>query len=179
MQDGADSSASAPAHQGGVSPNNPCPFLRGLVAGGYVGGHIVPLPKLTGTIESATGEKGLKERLAGIEIYLVALIANGLSPLRLLKSWWSGAVLDELRDGPLDKHGVGSRILNALGEVDESEIARLATFGKDCADPDGGTERGLTSREITAFMDANFARAKGHRRAIDRKLMNGEWPVLF
>src|SRR5579872_1023427 len=81
-----------------VSPNNPCPFLRGLVAGGYVGGHIVPLPKLTATIESATGESGLKERLAGIEIYLVALIANGLSPWRLIKSWWSGAVLDELRN---------------------------------------------------------------------------------
>src|SRR6516164_7500966 len=94
-----------------VSPNNPCPFLRGLVAGGYVGGHIVPLPKLTGTIAAATGEKGLKKRIAGVEIYLVALLANGLSPLRLLKSWWSGAVLDELRNGPLDKHGAGSRIL--------------------------------------------------------------------
>lgn len=28
-------------------------------------------------------------------------------------------------------------------------------------------------------MNANFERAKGHRRAIDRKLMNGEWPVLL
>ena len=80
----ADSSAGA-GQQIPVSPNNPCPFLRGLVAGGYVGGHIVPLPKLTGTIEAATDEKGLKERIAGMEIYLVALIANGLSPLRLLK----------------------------------------------------------------------------------------------
>src|SRR5579883_447422 len=179
MQDGADSSASAPAHQGGVSPNNPCPFLRGLVAGGYVGGHIVPLPKLTGTIESATGEKGLKERLAGIEIYLVALIANGLSPLRLLKSWWSGAVLDELRNGPLDKHGAGSRILNIDGQVDEPEITRLDGFGSDYPKPSGGSERGLNSRQITAYVDANFARAKGHRRAIDRLLMNGEWPVLL
>src|SRR5579872_5349554 len=95
-----------------VSPNNPCPFLRGLVAGEYVGGHVVPLPKLTATIESATGAKGLKKRMVGSEIYLVALIANGLSPLRLLKSWWSGAVLDQLRNGPLDKHGAGSRILD-------------------------------------------------------------------
>src|ERR1700761_9668585 len=114
-----------------VSPDNPCPFLRGLVAGGYVGGHVVPLSKLTGTIESATGEKGLKERLAGIEIYLVALIANGLTPLRLFKSWWSGAVLDELRNGPLDKRGAGSRILEVNGAVAESEIARLAEFGSD------------------------------------------------
>jgi cytochrome c5 len=169
----------APSPQIPVSPNNPCPFLRALVAGGIVGGHIVPLPKLTGTIEAATGERGLKERFAGLETYFVALIANGLNPLRLLKSWWSGAELDELRNGPLDKHGVGSRILNVDGQVDEAEIARLATFGKDCADPNGGTERGLTSKEITTYMNANFARAKGHRRAIDRLLMNGEWPVLL
>src|SRR3984957_1302672 len=162
-----------------VSPNNPCPFLRGLVAGGYVGGHSVPLPKLTGTIEAATGEKGLKERLAGLEIYFVALIANGLGPLRLLKSWWAGAVLDELRNGPLDKHGVGSRILNVDGQVDEAEIARLAEFGSDYADGSGSTERGLNSQQVTTYMNANFARAKGHRRAIDRQLMDGEWPVLL
>src|SRR5580704_18766262 len=149
-----------------VSPNNPCPFLRGLVDGDYVHGHVVALPKLTGTMEAATGEKGLKERLAGTEIYLVALIANGLSPLRLFKSWWSGAVLDELRNGPLDKRGAGSRILNVDGQVDESEIDRLASFGKECVDPNGGTEHGLTSKEITAYMNANFERAKGHRRAI-------------
>jgi len=162
-----------------VSPNNPCPFLRALVAGGLVGGHVVPLPALTGTIEAATGEKGLKEKLAGLEIYLVALVANGLSPLRLFRSWRSGAVLDELRNGPLDKHGVGSRILNAEGQVDEAEIARLAEFGKDCQDPSGGTERGLTGAEITTYMDANFARAKDIRRWYDRLLMNGEWPVLL
>src|SRR5262249_59003242 len=33
--------------------------------------------------------------------------------------------------------------------------------------------------EITTYMKANFERAKGHRRAIDRKLMQGEWPVLL
>jgi hypothetical protein len=169
----------APTRQIPVSPNNPCPFLRALVAGGFVDGHIVPLPKLTGTIEAATGEKGLKEKLAGLEIYLVALVANGLSPLRLLRSWWSGAVLDELRNGPLDKHGVGSRILNVEGQVDEKEIARLAEFGKDRPDPSGGMERGLTSPEITAYMNANFERAKDTRRWYDRLLMNGEWPVLL
>jgi hypothetical protein len=162
-----------------VSPNNPCPFLRGLVAGGYVGGHVVPLPKLTATIEAATGTKGVKEKFVGIEIYGVALIANGLNPIRLFKSWWSGAVLDELRNGPLDKHGAGSRILEVDGEVDDSEIARLAEFGSDYANPDGGSERGLNSQQITTYMNANFERAKGHRRAIDRLLMNGEWPVLL
>jgi cytochrome c5 len=179
MQDQPVDSSAISSQPIPVSPNNPCPFLRGLVAGGYVGGHVVPLPKLTATIESATGEKGLKERLAGMEIYLVALIANGLSPLRLFKSWWSGAVLDELRNGPLDKHGAGSRILDVDGEVDESEITRLAEFGSDYVDGSGGTERGLNSQQITTYMNANFARAKGHRRPIDRLLMNGEWPVLL
>jgi len=179
MQDQPVDSSASSGQPASVSPNNPCPFLRGLVAGGYVGGHVVPLSKLTATIESATGEKGLKERLAGMEIYLVALIANGLSPLRLLKSWWSGAVLDELRNGPLDKRGAGSRILSVDGQVDESEIARLAEFGSDYTDDSGGTEPGLNSQQITTYMNANFERAKGHRRAIDRLLMNGEWPVLL
>ena len=92
MQDdraGSPSGSNTPAPEIAVSPNNPCPFLRGLVAGGFVDGHIVPLPKLTRTIEAATGEKGLKQTLAGVEIYLVALIANGLAPLRLLRSWWT------------------------------------------------------------------------------------------
>jgi hypothetical protein len=162
-----------------VSPNNPCPFLRALVAGGFVDGHVVPLSKLSKTIETATGEKGLKERLAGLEIYLVALVANGLSPLRLLRSWWSGAQLDALRNGPLDKHGSGSRILDATAHVNEAELSRLADFGKDLQDPTGGSERGLTAQEITSYMDANFARAKDTRRWFDRLLMNGEWPILL
>jgi len=169
----------SPGNQIPVSPDNPCPFLRALVAGGFVGGHIVPLPKLTSTIEAAAGEKGLKEKLAGLAIYIVALVANGLSPRRLWRSLRSGAQLDALRDGPLDKHGVGSRILDAKAEVDEAEIARLAEFGKDWPNPAGGVERGLTSQEITAYMTANFARAKGSRRPIDWFLMKGEWPILL
>ena len=162
-----------------VSPNNPCPFLRALVAGGFVDGHVVPLRQLTKTIDAATGEKGLKKTLAGLEIFLVALVANGLGPLRLLRSLWSGAQLDALRGGPLDKRGVGSRILDADAGIDESQIARLAGFGKDRPSPTGEIERGLTGREITTFMNANFERAKGSRRPIDRALMNGEWPVLL
>jgi hypothetical protein len=181
MQDdhAATASGGTPPGQIAVSPNNPCPFLRALVAGGFVDGHVVPLPKLTGAIEAASGEKGLKKTLAGLKTYQVALIANGLSPLRLLRSWWSGAVLDELRDGPLDKHGVGSRILDPTAHVNEAELARLAEFGKDRQDPWGAVECGLTAEEINAFMDANFARAKGHRRWFDRLLMKGEWPVLL
>jgi hypothetical protein len=169
----------APSQPIAVSPNNPCPFLRALVAEGFVDGHTVPLPTLARTIEAASGEQGLKQKLAGIKTYLVALIANGLGPIRLLRSWWSGAQLDELRNGPLDKHGSGSRILDAAAHIDEAELARLAEFGKDRPDPSGGVERGLTAQEITTYMDANFERAKATRRWIDRKLMDGEWPVLL
>jgi hypothetical protein len=170
----------APSQQIPVSPNNPCPFLRGLVAGGFVDGQMVPLSTLTKTIEAASAKRGLQKKIVGAKTYLVALIANGLSPLRLLRSWWSGARLDALRNGPLDKHGVGSRILNAKARVEESEIERLAGFGKDREAPSGGRmERGLTVPEIKAFMDANFTRAKGSRRWYDRLLMEGEWPVLL
>ncbi len=162
-----------------VSPNNPCPFLRALVAAGFVDGHLAALSKLSKAVEAASGKKGLQAKLVGLKTCLVALIANGLSPLRLLRSWWSGAELDALRDGPLDKHGCGSRILDATAHVHETEIARLAQFGKDRQDRSGGVERGLTSGEITAYMNANFERAKGSRRPIDRLLMKGEWPVLL
>jgi hypothetical protein len=162
-----------------VSPNNPCPFLRALVAEGFVDGHIVPLSTLSSTIGAASGEKGLSKIRARIEIYLVALVANGLSPFRLIKSWWSGAELDALRNGPLDKHGVGSRILDAHAHVHEDQIARLAEFGQECNDPSGGTERGLVASEITTFMHANFERAKDNRRWYDPLLMKGEWPVLL
>jgi hypothetical protein len=163
-----------------VSPNNPCPFLRAAVSEGYIGGHTVPLATLAQAVQAASGKTGFEKVSVGIKTRLVALVANGLNPLRLLKSWWSGATLDELRDGPLDKHGVGSRILDATAHVHEDEIERLASFGKERPDPmGGGTEIGLTNDEITAYMNANFERAKAHRRVIDRKLMEGEWPVLL
>ncbi|MDO9298001.1 di-heme-cytochrome C peroxidase [Bradyrhizobium sp.] len=169
----------APAPGPAVSPNNPCPFLRAVVSEGFVGGDVVPIPRICKTVEAASGKTGLQKKLVGLKTYPVALIANGLNPVRLLKSWWSGAQLDALRNGPLDKHGVGSRILDATAEVHESEIARLGDFGSDWPDPCGGTERGLTGSQIKTYMDANFERARGNRRWYDRLLMNGEWPVLL
>lgn len=180
QEDGVEkASGDAPTPPIAVSPNNPCPFLRALVATGFIGGHAVPLSALSKTIEAATGEKGLQEKVAGLKIYLVGLVANGLGPLRLWRSWWSGAELDALRDGPLDKHGTGSRILDATAKVSEAELERLAQFGKDRQDPSGGLERGLTLPEIMTFMAANFERAKATRRPIDWLLMQGEWPVLL
>ena len=97
----------------------------------------------------------------------------------MLKSATSGAVLDELRDGPLDKHGAGSRILDVDAKVHEDEIARLAGFGKDRKDPAGGIERGLTAKEIDTFMKANLKRDGDAARWYYPMLMKGEWPVLL
>jgi hypothetical protein len=158
-----------------VSPNNPCPFLRALVTNGYVGGHVVPLPTIAGTIELASGEVGAGKIAVWLKTFGVAQMANG-NPL---KSFISGAVLDELRNGPLDKHGAGSRILGVDAHVHEDEIARLATFGKDRPDGAGGTERGLNANEIETYMTANMERAGSAARWYYPMLMKGEWPVLL
>ena len=160
-----------------VSPNNPCPFLRALVANGYVGGHIVPLSKLREVIEAASGKQGAEKTKAGIAAYLIALIANGFG--HVPASAVSGAVLDELRNGPLDKHGAGSRILGVDAQVHMDEIDRLASFGHDCQNPSGGTERGLTAKEIDTFMAANLKRAGDQARWSYPYMMKGEWPVLL
>jgi hypothetical protein len=175
MQDSSDTTARTIA----VSPDNPCPFLRALVAEGVVDGHIVPVSKLAQEIEAASGTTGLQKKLVGVKTFPVALVANGLSPLRLLRNWWSGAELDHLRNGPLDKHGAGSRILDAQAHVHEDEIERLGSFGKDRPDGSGGVERGLTAKEIDSFMGANLERAKATSRWYYPFLMKGEWPVLL
>lgn len=88
----------------------------------------------------------------------MALIANGFG--HILKSIWSGAQLDALRGGPLDKLGAGSRILSVDGKVNEDEVSRLASFGRTYTDPDGGnTEPGLNASEIQTFMRDNLKRA--------------------
>ena len=171
--------AAAPAGQISVSANNPCPFLRALVANGYVDGHVVPLSKLSEMIGAASGETGSAEKDVRRKTWVVAVIANGLGPLRVLKSATTGAELDGLRDGPLDKHGGGSRILDVDAKVHEDEIARLAGFGKDRKDPAGGIERGLTASEIDAFMKANLKRDGDKARWYYPMLMKGEWPVLL
>ena len=172
--DGADRPGEAPA----VSPDNPCPFLRAAVANGFVDGGVVPLAKISHVIAQASGEKGARKVAAGVKAYFVALIANGVGPFRLFRTWWSGVELDALRDGPLDKHGVGSRILDAHAHIDEAEIQRLAEFGSDRPTADGGVERGLDTSQIKTYMDATFARGAGARRWFDRGLMEGEWPIL-
>ncbi len=162
-----------------VSPNNPCPFLRALVAEGALADDAAPLGPLVSTIvEVARTGEGAPE-LPPQAIYAIALIANGLGPLSLLRNAKRGVQLNALRGGPLDKKGAGSGILDSQGVINPQDVARLQTFASQKTSADGSSELGLGEGEIRAFMDANFKRAVGRRRRIDRALMNGEWPVLL
>jgi hypothetical protein len=172
-------SLEAGAETGTVSPNNPCPFLRALVADGYLDGHIEPLSAIARAVDATNSGASPDERISKIPVYLIGMIANGLKPRQLLRNLRKGVVLDGLRGGPLDKRGAGSRILDERGQIDERELARLDEFATDKTDPSGQIERGLGFDQLRAMMDANFARAAGHRRRLDRRLMNGEWPVLL
>lgn len=161
-----------------VSPDNPCPFLRGLVGEGFVDGGTVPIGKLSQTIANASGDKGLMKTVARVETRGIALIANGFG--HILKSIFSGAQLDALRGGPLDKRGAGSRILGVDGKVNEDQIARLASFGRDYTDPNGGgTEPGINASEIQTYMRDNLKRAGSAARWYYRILMQFEWPILL
>jgi len=162
-----------------VSGNNPCPFLRALVASGQLSDGTEPLTKVAAVIVETAGAGDGHPGLPAVAIVGIGLVANGIGPLSLIDSTLRGLKLDALRGGPLDKKGVGSAILDAQGEVDLRELARLRKFASAKVGDDGKSELGLALPELRAFMDANYARAAGRRRIIDRALMNGEWPVLL
>jgi len=162
-----------------VSRNNPCPFLRALVANGFIEGGHVPLSTMGHTIEAASGKHGLAKQIVGAKTFGVALIANGLSPSRLWRTLRHGVQPDHLRNGPLDKHGGGSRILDVDAQVHDDQLERLAKFASDWPSPDGGFERGLNAAQIKAFMNANLERDGTKARWYFPFLMRGEWPVLL
>ena len=162
-----------------VSPNNPCPFLRALVSEGLLDNQVASIGDATATIEkvAATGEGS--PSLPSLAIRLIALLANGLDPVSLIDNGLHGMKVNALRNGPLDKKGAGSRILDARAVVSEPQLQRLQDFASLKTLPNGTQEMGLGSAQIKQMMDANFERAVGFRRMIDRKLMDGEWPILL
>lgn len=161
-----------------VSPNNPCPFLRALVAQGLVPDDVVPIGELTDTILAVARTGEGEPTLPATAIRAVALAANGLGPLQLLRSGMDGVALNALRDGPLDKKGVGSGILDATANVDAAQLDRLDQFASDHVNARGRKERGLDQAALDRMMDANVERAAS-RRLLDRQLMDGEWPILL
>lgn len=162
-----------------VSANNPCPFLRSLVAQGRLADDVETIGEVARVIVDVARAGDGGPRLPAAAIRTIALIANGLGPLQVARNGLQGVRLNELRNGPLDKKGAGSGILDASARVDEAELARLDAFASDKSDAHGRTERGLDLAELQRMMNANFERAAGRRRRIDRRLMEGEWPILL
>ena len=162
-----------------VSPNNPCPFLRSLVAEGLLDDRGATIGDATEVIErvAATGEG--EPRLPSLALRVIALLANGLGPAALLENAVDGVRLNKLRNGPFDKQGSGSRILDTRGRVRLAELDRLKDFASSKTTPGGGRELGLDAAELDAMMDANAARAGDRLRLVDRQLMSGEWPPLL
>jgi hypothetical protein len=168
-----------PTNTHSVSPNNPCPFLRALVDEGMLADDIEPLDKVVKTIVEVASTGEGKPKLPTKVIYGIAMIANGLGFLSLIRSMRRGVQLNALRGGPLDKKGVGSGIIDGRGAINQEEVARLQEFASQKVSAEGLSELGLGIKEIQSFMNANFKRAEGRRRRIDRALMNGEWPILL
>jgi hypothetical protein len=162
-----------------VSPNNPCPFLRAMVAHGLLPDDRIHIGALTHRILAVAKTGDGAPQPPALTLRLVALIANGLSPRQIARNASHGTQLDALRNGPLDKHGVSSAILDANAAINALELQRVDEFASDKIDAQGQEERGLNLPELKRMMDANFARAAGRRRAIDRALMDGEWPLLL
>ena len=162
-----------------VSPNNPCPFLRALVAEGLLADDVEPLDKVAATIVDVARSGEGKPELPSKVIVGIALIANGFGPSAMLAAKRHGLRLNTLRGGPLDKRGAGSGILDSLGVVNEKDLARLKEFSSAKTAADASSEPGLNLAELRTYMDANFERAAGRRRRVDRVMMNAEWPVLL
>ena len=162
-----------------VSPNNPCPFLRALVAQGLLDNRVATVGHATEVIErvAATGEGN--PSLPSLAVRLVALLANGLSPGTVLETGLHGVKLSKLRNGPFDKKGAGSRILDSKAQVNSSELDRLNEFASPKVSRNGTKELGLDAKELEIMMDTNYERAGDRSRLIDRQLMKGEWPVLL
>jgi len=163
-----------------VSPNNPCPFLRSLVSVGELNNDFEK-PSHIGQVIENVAKRGYGSPIVSPKaLTFTAAIANGLWPWQIATVLVHGTHLSALRGGPLDKKGAGSRILNDKGIVEKAELQRMSSFGSTKIDSSNGLEEiGLNQVEITKFMDANFARAVGHRRIVDRAIiMPLEFPEL-
>lgn len=162
-----------------VSPNNPCPFLRALVSEGLLDNRVATVGQATEVIErvAATGEGS--PSLPSLAVGLIALLSNGLSPGTVLETGLQGVTLAKLRNGPFDKKGAGSRILNSRAQVNMSELDRLREFASMKVSGRGTREMGLDAGEIETMLDANYERNGEGKRLVDRQLMKGEFPVLL
>ncbi|MFO0660271.1 MAG: hypothetical protein U0165_10640 [Polyangiaceae bacterium] len=141
-------------------------------------GHNPPGRIADAVVRASTGDPD-EPPLPWVGVYLIAVLAQELGPFAALRAHREGVNVGSLRDTPFDKHGVGSRIIANTGAIERAELERLEQFASEKRSENGTAELGLSLAELTRMMDSNFDRAEGHRRRIDRALMDGEWPVLL
>lgn len=163
--------------QDATEQNIPCPFIRALVAEQYIQPDVESIHHLADVIADAAGGSDANKARIRTLSKGIAAIANGLSPMTVFETYKSGLRIDKLRGGPLDKKGVNSRIIDQTGKFNPEQFERLKSFAQEFNTPEG-KELGLSAKAINEMMDKNAERAP-HRRFLDRKLMNGEWPVLL
>ncbi|MFB2578464.1 MULTISPECIES: hypothetical protein [unclassified Acinetobacter] len=163
-----------------VSPNNPCPFLRALVARGDLNNDNASLQQIADAVSHI--EKGAdhgEQPLSPRAIKVIASVAHGFSPRQIYHNVNDGVALNQLRGKILDKKGTGSRLLNHEAVYMPQELERLKRFASPKIDQNGQQELGLNATEIDRMLEANYVRNQAHRRKIDKLLMRGEFPVLL
>lgn len=159
-----------------VARDVPCPFLGALESAKHIGEH-VPLRPLADLVVAAFGARGA--RAAGLEgaLAIIGAIANGVRSIP--RNVRAGFRPHELRQGPLDKRGGGTRILSQGGAFEAAEMERFEGFGRPYPSGEGnGIELGWGRRELQTYLDANQERGGGgfvQRRV----LMQGELPQLL
>jgi len=154
----------------------PCPVQRAFARAGHIGEQ-VPVGEFADLVVKAMGATGFAAGRLRRALYTVGAVANGLrSTVRNLRQ---GFRPHELRGGPFDKKGGGSRLYSQSGEFDPAELVRFETFAKPYPTADGAaTELGWGLPELRAYLDANQKRGGGgwYQR---RVLMEAELPVLL
>lgn len=112
-----------------VSPGNPCPILRALVSHGLYNEKKEPIGYATQLLlrfaQSGEGTPSLNPFLAPIILF----IANGIGFQPFIDNLFLGKGLriNQLRQGPLYKHGVSSRMIDSDGKFVEAEFERYST----------------------------------------------------
>jgi len=100
-----------------VSANNPCPFLRALVAAGKLADDREPLAEVAAVVATAARAGDGRPVLPRTAIFAIASVANGLGPLSLADTQLHGLQLNALRGGPLVQKNVRNRGRASLGAV--------------------------------------------------------------
>ena len=153
----------------------PCPVQRALFRAGRIGAN-VPVGPFADLVVQAMGATGSTARRLRGALVLVGALANGVRSIR--RNLREGFRPHELRGGPFDKRGGGSRLFAQDGTFDPAELARFESFARPYPGQGGGSEPGWGLPELRAYLDANAERGGGgwYQRHV---LMEAELPILL